>query len=143
MRYYVIIAVIFCLVFGCSPRPSRPLVEAVSIIIVPESRGMAQFEARRDGQIRGGHLSGDATPFVQQEDGRLPAAVTDSLWSLLAVLQDSLPVAAPASGRGYVQLQLTFVTGDPWVYAWPDSKTPPPPLRPVYDWMLAHRIGGW
>jgi hypothetical protein len=125
---------------GVKPRS----VNAVSIIDVPASGGMAQFAVRRDGHSSGGHLSGDSPPMVYQEEKQLDSASMSALWTLVTPLADSLPAERPPVGKGYLEVQLDFGDGQSWVYAWPD-RTPAPDSRvqAVTTWLLAHKIGGW
>lgn len=130
---------------ACRPAtPPRPPLTSVRITVVPATGGSAEFEVSRDGTMRGGHLSGDSVPFVHQEAGRLASAVVDSLWSLAATLDSGTANARPPAGRGYAALQLTFGTNVTWVTSWPDTAQPvEPALRPLVNWLLAHRIGAW
>src|SRR5437868_4179019 len=74
------------LLAGCRREPPpRPALVAVSISVVPASGGRAEFEVRRNGTVRGGHLSGDSVPVVHQDGGRVDSVGVGSLLRLAAV----------------------------------------------------------
>lgn len=143
----VLVAILVTLIVlaGCGREAApRPAPVAVHLSVVPATGGAAEFEVRRDGAMRGGHLSGDSVPFAHSADGRLDSAQTDSLWSLIAVL-DSAAANGPAPGsRGYAALLIAFESGNAWQTSWPEGGEPADPaVRAVVRWLLAHRIGGW
>lgn len=136
---------VLALFAACRGTPApQPLIVSVAITVVPATAGSAEFQVERSGAIRGGHFSGDSVPFVHQAEGRLDSASVDSLWALASALDSAAANATPASGRGYVALQLTFTTGAAWVTSWPEGAVAPDArVRAVADWLLARRIGGW
>lgn len=127
--------------------PSARAINSIEIIVVPPGGGQAHAEFLPDGQVRGGHLSGDPRPMVYQDEKHLDSTTVKAIWAAVRALGDTLLAAnvnPDSTYQGYVILRVTFDKGPQTNLAWPfRSEHPDARVRALATLLMEHRTGGW
>lgn len=138
-------AIVFA-VLATSPAGAQTIT-SIEFTTVPASRGQAFVEYLPGRVVRGGHLSGDAVPFVHQAESTVSRDAAVALWRAARALGDSLLArqdTVPTGGRGYHRLEIERRGRPVTAIVWPEGREHPDPrVRELVRLILAHRVGGW
>lgn len=118
-------------------------IASVTIAVRPDA-GSAFCTFQADGSVQGGHLSGDARPFVHQDSGQVGAEVITAMWAATrAVLAEPSGPPLPETA-GTESLSITRSDGSSVRHVWPFGQVPASPkVAALRALLLAHHIGGW
>jgi hypothetical protein len=146
---------------------------SIYIGVHPAGRGMANCSWNVNGEVNGGHLSGDNPPFVHIDKEQFPKETIDLIWNEAMALDEtvlSLDMSPDPKWKGHTELSITFDTGKGMRVCWPfgDVRAPPaggalhpqgaagereggrledegidPRVRKLVELLMKHRIGCW
>jgi Flp pilus assembly protein CpaB len=107
----------------------------------PPGSAHCTFEA--DGQLRGGHLSGDDPPFVHQQDGQLTEEARAAIWKAAEeALRAGIPATSVAGDSVSVRIEASDGSSVTWAWAF-GSEPADPRVAELSRLLHQHHVGGW